>query len=140
MLAHLARARRAAAPLAAHSAACAQRWPSYPSARPAATTPSDSTPVISTDLNAAPGVALLTICRPAALNALNSDVMRELTAAAHAADARPDVRAIVLTGQGIKAFAAGADIKELRAETYESVRRVGGALGGRGRRGSGGAC
>ena len=85
-------------------------------------------------------MALLTICRPAALNALNSDVMHELTAAAHAADARPDVRAIVLTGQGIKAFAAGADIKELRAETYESVRRVGGALGGRGRRGSGGAC
>jgi len=61
------------------------------------------------------GVALLTLNRPSVLNALNSTVLRELTAALDAIDADPAVRCAILTGAGEKAFAAGADIGELSA-------------------------
>jgi len=59
--------------------------------------------------------AVLTIDRPDVLNALNATVIGELSAALAALEADPDVRAIVLTGAGEKAFAAGADIGELNA-------------------------
>lgn len=68
------------------------------------------------------GVALLTVDRPKQLNALSSRVMRDLTSAALAADADPRVRAIVVAGEG-KAFAAGADVKELAGITHDEVRR-----------------
>ena len=57
-------------------------------------------------------VGIITLNRPKALNALNSQVMQEVTAAAAALDADPGVGAIVITGSE-KAFAAGADIKEM---------------------------
>lgn len=60
-----------------------------------------------------PGVALLTIDRPDALNALDSGTMEELVAALSGLDADPDCRCIVLTGAGHRAFAAGADIREM---------------------------
>lgn len=56
------------------------------------------------------GIATLTINRPDALNALNPEVVRQLTKAFHAAAIDPEVRAIVLAGSG-KAFVAGADLK-----------------------------
>jgi enoyl-CoA hydratase len=59
-------------------------------------------------------VALITLNRPNALNALNSTVMRELTAALAAFDSDADIAAVVLTGSE-KAFAAGADIKEMQS-------------------------
>ncbi|NRP71949.1 putative enoyl-CoA hydratase echA8 [Ensifer psoraleae] len=59
-------------------------------------------------------VGLITLNRPQALNALNSTVMRELDAALKAFDADKDIGAIVLTGSE-RAFAAGADIKEMQA-------------------------
>ncbi|WP_159590168.1 enoyl-CoA hydratase [Chelativorans xinjiangense] len=62
-------------------------------------------------------VGLITLNRPKALNALNSQVLEELVAAAEAFDASAKVGAIVLTGSQ-KAFAAGADIKEMQAKTY----------------------
>jgi len=62
-------------------------------------------------------VALLTLNRPEALNALNAELMRDLTAAAAAADADPDVGCIVITGSD-RAFAAGADIKEMQPQGY----------------------
>ena len=62
------------------------------------------------------GVAVITLNRPKALNALCDDLMRELTASLKAFDADKDVGAIVLTGSE-KAFAAGADIKEMSSQS-----------------------
>src|SRR5690242_16248258 len=58
-------------------------------------------------------VALITLNRPQALNALNSQVLEDLIGAFTAFEADPDQRCAVLTGAGDKAFAAGADIKEM---------------------------
>ena len=59
------------------------------------------------------GIAILTINRPQVLNALNSDVVRELECALFELDLDAAVKAVVLTGAGEKAFVAGADIKEM---------------------------
>ena len=58
-------------------------------------------------------VTLITINRPQALNALNAQVLKDLSAAFAGYDADPSQRCAVLTGSGEKAFAAGADIKEM---------------------------
>jgi len=58
-------------------------------------------------------IALLTFNRPDALNALNTDVNLKLIELLDKADGDPDIRVIVLTGSGNKAFVAGADIKEM---------------------------
>ena len=63
------------------------------------------------------GVALVTIERPEALNALNFDLLDALADTLDRLDADPGCRAIVLTGSGARAFAAGADIKELAVQT-----------------------
>ena len=63
------------------------------------------------------GVALVTIERPEVLNALSFDLLDELAEALAGLDADPACRAIVLTGSGTKAFAAGADIRELAIQT-----------------------
>lgn len=67
----------------------------------------------------APGVALITLNRPKALNALCSPLMVELNAALDAAQADAGVGAVVITGSA-KAFAAGADIKEMQPKECES--------------------
>ncbi|HET8613459.1 MAG TPA: enoyl-CoA hydratase-related protein [Sphingomonas sp.] len=59
-------------------------------------------------------VTLLRLNRPQALNALNSTVLKEMVAAARAYDADESQRCMVVTGSE-KAFAAGADIKEMEA-------------------------
>ncbi|MFE7311650.1 enoyl-CoA hydratase [Streptomyces sp. NPDC057555] len=61
--------------------------------------------------------ALVTLNRPKALNALNLHVMNEVVAATEALDRDPDIGCIVLTGSA-KAFAAGADIKEMAPQGY----------------------
>ncbi|WP_199504047.1 enoyl-CoA hydratase-related protein [Qipengyuania sp. YIM B01966] len=58
-------------------------------------------------------VTLIRLNRPQALNALNSQVLDDLVAAFGAYEADPAQRCAVLTGAGDKAFAAGADIKEM---------------------------
>jgi enoyl-CoA hydratase len=58
-------------------------------------------------------VTVITLNRPQALNALNSQVLEDLIAAFAAFEADPAQRCAVLTGSGEKAFAAGADIKEM---------------------------
>ena len=63
------------------------------------------------------GVALVTLNRPKALNALNSELLDELVAALESFDAGDEVRAVVLTGSE-RAFAAGADIKEMAPQSY----------------------
>jgi enoyl-CoA hydratase len=69
----------------------------------------------------APGVALVTLDRPGALNALSFGLLAELAAALGRLDAEPSCRAIVLAGAGTRAFAAGADIKELSGQTPASL-------------------
>jgi len=63
------------------------------------------------------GVGLITLNRPKALNALNSELLDELVAVLEAWDADEAVRAIVLTGSE-RAFAAGADIREMAPRSY----------------------
>ncbi len=67
------------------------------------------------------GVALVTIDRPEVLNALSFDLLDELAAALARLDDDPDCRAIVLTGSGTRAFAAGADVRELALQTPISL-------------------
>jgi enoyl-CoA hydratase len=65
-------------------------------------------------------VAVIRLNRPDALNALNTELLRELGAALREADANDKVRCIVLTGSE-KAFAAGADIREMSSKTFVEV-------------------
>jgi enoyl-CoA hydratase len=65
-------------------------------------------------------VGLIRLNRPKALNALNAQLMNELGAQLLAFDADPAIGAIVLTGSD-RAFAAGADIKEMKDRTYPAV-------------------
>ncbi|MGH1570077.1 enoyl-CoA hydratase [Methylobacterium sp. P31] len=65
-------------------------------------------------------VLLITLNRPKALNAINAQLTREVIRAATEADADPEIGCIVLTGSA-KAFAAGADIKEMQHATYAEM-------------------
>ncbi|MEX2454578.1 MAG: enoyl-CoA hydratase [Rhodospirillaceae bacterium] len=65
-------------------------------------------------------VGLITLNRPQALNALCSPLMEEVTAALDAFEADNAIGAIVLTGSE-KAFAAGADIKEMKDKTWPDI-------------------
>jgi enoyl-CoA hydratase len=60
-------------------------------------------------------VATITLNRPGVLNALNLQMLDELLATFGELGADPELRAVILTGSGQKAFAAGADIGELNA-------------------------
>jgi len=63
---------------------------------------------------------LVRLNRPEAMNALNQKLMREMAAALTAADQNEKVRCIVVTGSE-KAFAAGADVKEMAGKSYADV-------------------
>jgi len=65
-------------------------------------------------------VGLITLNRPKAMNALNSALMDELAQAVDAFEADDEIGAIVVTGNE-KAFAAGADIKEMQSKSYMDV-------------------
>ena len=67
------------------------------------------------------GVALVTIDRPAALNALSFDLLDELATMLDFLDRDGETRAVVLTGAGDRAFAAGADILELADQSPERL-------------------
>ena len=83
----------------------------FPAPAPAAAGPASTTN----------GVALVTLDRPEALNALSFDLLDELVEALETLDADPACRAIVITGAGERAFAAGADIRELAPQTFASL-------------------
>jgi enoyl-CoA hydratase len=59
------------------------------------------------------GIARITINRPDKLNALNDAVIADLDQAIRVVDADPEVRGVIITGSGPKAFVAGADIGDL---------------------------
>ena len=58
------------------------------------------------------GVGVITINRPKKLNALNKETIQELHDAVKSLNASKDIRVIIITGSGEKAFVAGADISE----------------------------
>jgi enoyl-CoA hydratase len=84
----------------------------------------------------AEGVALVTLNRPAALNAINGALVAELARALEALDADDGCRCIVIRGSGERAFAAGADVREMADQlplspmlretfgTWERLRRT----------------
>ena len=65
-------------------------------------------------------IALVTINRPDSLNALNQEVMTEVADAFSRIDRNKDIAVSVLTGEG-RAFAAGADIKEMQPQTFSDM-------------------
>ena len=66
----------------------------------------------------ADGYAVVTLNRPEALNALNSALFQDLADFLDAVEHDDSVRCLILTGSGDKAFAAGADIKEMAGQSY----------------------
>jgi enoyl-CoA hydratase len=66
-------------------------------------------------------VTLVTLNRPQVLNALNSEVLKELTQVFGGYDSDESQRCLVLTGSGEKAFAAGADIKEMQPQGFADM-------------------
>lgn len=68
-------------------------------------------------------IGVIRLNRPDALNALNIDVMYAVVDAAEAFQADPNIMAIVLTGNE-KAFAAGADIKEMNSKSYIEMQQA----------------
>jgi len=76
-------------------------------------------------------LAIVTVAREPALNALSSQVIAELTAACGELEVSAEVRVVILTGAGDKAFVAGADIAEMRELTplqAQAFAEMGGAL------------
>jgi len=69
-------------------------------------------------------IAIITISRPKALNALNSDVLNDLEAVLNGVDL-DKVRALILTGDGDKSFVAGADIAQMSTFTPEEAEAFG---------------
>ena len=74
-------------------------------------------------LGANANVGVVTLSRPRALNALNEACMREVVDAVRALDADGRIGCVVLTGDGDKAFAAGADIKEMASVEASAAER-----------------
>jgi enoyl-CoA hydratase len=66
--------------------------------------------------------AVLTLNRPEALNALSVEILDELDGLLDAIESQPEVRAVVVTGAGDRAFTAGADIGHLREATPLQAR------------------
>jgi enoyl-CoA hydratase len=75
---------------------------------------------IKTEVNG--GVGIATLNRPDALNALNTALLNELADALEAWDAGSEVRCMIVTGSE-RAFAAGADIKEMAPKSYSQMYR-----------------
>ena len=69
-----------------------------------------------------PGIYLLTLNRPQALNVLNATTLDELARAIAQVNADPGARALLITGAGEKAFVAGGDIGEMQSLTADQAR------------------
>jgi enoyl-CoA hydratase len=74
-------------------------------------------------------VAVVTLNRPAARNAINAEVAQALHAVVERTEADPDVWVVVLTGAGSDVFCAGADLKEVAAGRAESLFTANGFAG-----------
>ncbi|MFN7750678.1 MAG: enoyl-CoA hydratase-related protein [Pseudomonadota bacterium] len=91
-----------------------------------------STPPVLRHEQPEAGLHLLVLDRPKALNALDSRLLAELDAAVRAVAADPLARALLITGEGTRAFAAGADIAQMEgfspAEARAFAARAGATL------------
>lgn len=68
-------------------------------------------------------IAYVTLNRPDALNAFNYDMLRELGDITESIRINPDIRVVIFTGAGEKAFSVGADLKERKTLTNQQVKR-----------------
>ncbi|AYC30149.1 enoyl-CoA hydratase-related protein [Paenisporosarcina cavernae] len=68
-------------------------------------------------------LAIITLNRPDAMNAFNYDMLRELSQVVEAIRINPDIRVVIFTGAGEKAFSVGADLKERKTLTEQQVKR-----------------
>ena len=87
-------------------------------------------------LETADGIATITIARPEVMNALNFQTLTELSAAVDEVSADDSARVLIITGDGEKAFIAGADIGELKEVAGDAagaglVEKPRGTAGGR---------
>src|SRR2546423_13281370 len=73
---------------------------------------------------AADSIGTLTIDRPKALNALNPDTLREILRCLREVCRAGEVRALIVTGAGEKAFVAGADIAEMSKMTVVQAKEM----------------
>lgn len=71
--------------------------------------------------NKAENIAILTIAKPQALNALSSDVLKEINSCLDQIEKDTAIRCLIVTGEGEKAFVAGADIKEIQSLSKETA-------------------
>lgn len=78
----------------------------------------------------APYVALVTLRRPEARNAIDPETARKLDRIVHATEADDGIRAVVLTGAGDQAFCAGADLKEIARGNIGQLSTAAGGFGG----------
>jgi len=70
------------------------------------------------------GIAEVTINRPKALNALNSETIKELGTLISEISARDDIKVVIITGAGEKSFVAGADITEMKDLTAIQAKEL----------------
>src|SRR6476661_1507854 len=98
------------------------RWPrSNVGTRRRSVSDQAGTPRVRVDPTNDAGVAVVWLNRPEVLNALDYATLGELVDALEGLDVDPGVRCVVITGAGERAFAAGADIKEMADATPVSL-------------------
>ena len=71
------------------------------------------------------GIGILTISRPKALNALNTETVTELNDCVGKIEADESVKVVIITGEGAKSFVAGADIVEMSTKNPVEGRKFG---------------
>ena len=70
------------------------------------------------------GIYTITINRPDKLNALNKDVFTDLNNALDEIESNPEIKSVIITGAGPKAFVAGADISEFNSLNKEQAKAL----------------
>lgn len=80
---------------------------------------------MAVDIQREGAVALVTMRRPEAMNAFNTEQLRALLAVVDELSADSAIRAVVLTGEGKRAFAAGADIAEMSTKSPSEAKAFG---------------
>ena len=69
------------------------------------------------------GIGVITINRPESLNALNTQVLEDLSAVLESVETEEEVKVVIITGAGNKAFVAGADIAEMQNKSVDEAYR-----------------
>lgn len=75
-------------------------------------------------LDVSEGVAQITFNRPKVLNAMNYEVMSELSCALYECDQNEAVKSLILTGAGDRAFVAGADISQMQSSSSVEIMKL----------------